>query len=117
MSGHGRQRAPQDHIDGFGRSGTHRLSLLGRDLSGMLGKVVNRGRQTSLSSIMKRLDCICIAEVVAGASELQLEVRRSKLRQSKAIASYRTPRTRVWSAQACLRLDSRQLAAANFLTS
>src|SRR5262245_66585155 len=97
MSGHGRQRAPQDHIDGFGRSGTHRLSLLGRDLSGMLGKVVNRGRQTSLSSIMKRLDCICIAEVVAGESELQLKVRSSILRLRKEIGSTRNSYTRVWS--------------------
>src|SRR4030095_5595209 len=30
-------------------------------------------------------------------------------------ASYRTPRTRLWSAQACLRLDLRQLAVANWL--
>jgi hypothetical protein len=38
--------------------------------------------------------------------------RRSKLRQTKAVASYRAPRARVWSAQACLRLVLRQLAAA-----
>ena len=37
---------------------------------------------------------------------------RSELRQGKEVASYRTPRTRLWSAQACLRLDLRQLAAA-----
>src|SRR5262245_13184012 len=34
---------------------------------------------------------------------------RSKLRQTKAVASYRTPNARPWSAQACLRLVSRQL--------
>jgi hypothetical protein len=38
---------------------------------------------------------------------------RSKLRRTKAVTSYRTPRTRLWSARACLRLDLRQLAAAN----
>jgi hypothetical protein len=38
--------------------------------------------------------------------------RRSKLRQTKAVASYRTPSARLWNAQAWLRLVSRQLAAA-----
>src|SRR5262245_3730439 len=38
--------------------------------------------------------------------------RRSKLRQTKAVASYRTPRSRLGVRQACLPLVSRQLAAA-----
>jgi hypothetical protein len=54
-----------------------------------------------------------LREEMAMAWDLPLQrTRRSKLRQTKAVASYRSPGARLWSAQACLRLVLRQLAAA-----